>query len=39
MHSKNIIKVYQDAGISVKRDKRPAYKEMIRGVKDITYDT
>jgi site-specific DNA recombinase len=29
----NIYKVYQDAGISAKNDKRPAYKEMIEDVK------
>ena len=30
----NIVKVYQDAGISAKSDKRPAYQEMIKDVKD-----
>ena len=29
----NIYKVYQDAGISAKNDKRPAYQEMIEDVK------
>ena len=29
----NIYKVYQDAGISTKNDKRPAYQEMIEDVK------
>ena len=29
----NIYKVYQDAGISAKNDKRPAYREMIEDVK------
>ena len=29
----NIFKVYQDAGISAKNDKRPAYQEMIEDVK------
>ena len=29
----NIYKIYQDAGISVKNDKRPAYQEMIEDVK------
>lgn len=30
----NIYKVYQDAGISAKNDKRPAYQEMIEDVKN-----
>ena len=30
----NIYKVYQDAGISAKNDKRPAYQEMIQDIKD-----
>ena len=29
----NIYKVYQDAGISAKNDKSPAYQEMIEDVK------
>ena len=29
----NIYKVYQDAGISAKNDKRPAYQEMIEDTK------
>jgi site-specific DNA recombinase len=29
-----VFKVYKDAGISAKNDKRPAYQEMIRDVKD-----
>ena len=29
-----IYKVYEDAGISAKNDKRPAYQEMMRDVKD-----
>lgn len=28
----NIYKVYQDAGISAKNDKRPAYQEMIEDI-------
>lgn len=31
----NIYKVYQDAGISAKNDKRPAYQEMIEDVKKV----
>lgn len=30
----DIYKVYKDAGISAKNDKRPAYQEMIQDVKD-----
>ncbi len=30
----NIYKVYKDAGISAKNDKRPAYQEMMRDVKN-----
>ena len=30
----NIYKVYKDAGISAKNDKRPSYREMIEDVKD-----
>ena len=29
-----IFKVYKDAGISAKNDKRPAYQEMIQDMKD-----
>ncbi len=29
-----VLKVYEDAGISAKNDKRPAYQEMMRDVKD-----
>ena len=29
-----IYKVYEDAGISAKNDKRPAYQEMIQDIKD-----
>ena len=29
-----VFKVYKDAGISAKNDKRPAYQEMMRDMKD-----
>ena len=29
-----IYKVYEDAGISAKNDKRPAYQEMLQDIKD-----
>ncbi len=32
----NIYKVYEDAGVSAKNDKRPAYQELMKDVKDKT---
>ena len=33
-----IYKIYEDAGISAKNDKRPAYQEMMQDVKDDVVD-